>query len=171
MVLAAAEGTPNDATARRLHTTRQPVARWRTRFFPKRLDGLLDEPRPGSPRTITDGDVERIIARTLETRPADATHWSTHSLAKAVGLSQGAISRIWRAFALQPPPRRDLQAFEGPALQGATPYLNPPDRAPVLCADKKCQIQALDRSEPLLPQRPGRPSAPTTASAARLAGP
>ncbi len=161
IVLAAATGTPNDAIARRLHVTRQTVGRWRARFVAKRLDGLLDEPRPGAPRTITDADVERIITRTLETRPADATHWSTRSLATAVGLSQSAISRIWRAFALQPHRVETFKLSKDPLFIDKVRdivglYLNPPDRALVLCADEKSQIQALDRSQPLLPLRPGQ---------------
>lgn len=161
MVLAAAEGTPNDAIARRLHVTRQTVGRWRARFLAKRLDGLLDEPRPGAPRTISDADVERIITRTLETRPTDATHWSTRSLAKAVGLSQSAISRIWRAFALQPHRVETFKLSKDPLFIDKVRdivglYLNPPDRALVLCADEKSQIQALDRAQPLLPMRPGQ---------------
>jgi transposase len=161
IVLAAATGTPNDAIARRLHVTRQTVGRWRARFVATRLDGLLDEPRPGAPRTITDADVERIITRTLETRPADATHWSTRSLAKAVGLSQSAISRIWRAFALQPHRIETFKLSKDPLFIDKVRdivglYLHPPDRALVLCADEKSQIQALDRSQPLLPMRPGQ---------------
>lgn len=161
IVLAAAEGTPNDAIARRLHVTRQTVGRWRARFLAKRLDGLLDEPRPGAPRTISDADVERIITRTLETRPTDATHWSTRSLAKAVGLSQSAISRIWRAFALQPHRVETFKLSKDPLFIDKVRdivglYLNPPDRALVLCADEKSQIQALDRAQPLLPMRPGQ---------------
>jgi transposase len=161
MVLAAAEGTPNDAIARRLHVTRQTVGRWRARFLAQRLDGLLDEPRPGAPRTITDADVERIITRTLETRPADATHWSTRAMAKAEGLSQSAISRIWRAFALQPHRVETFKLSKDPLFIEKVRdivglYLHPPDRALVLCADEKSQIQALDRSQPLLPMRPGQ---------------
>ena len=162
MILAAAAGTPNDVIARQLHVTRQTVGRWRARFVAQRLDGLLDEPRPGAPRTITDADVERIITRTLETRPADATHWSTRSLANAVGLSQSAISRIWRAFALQPHRVATFKLSKDPLFIEKVRdivglYLNPPDRALVLCADEKSQIQALDRSQPLLPMRPGQP--------------
>jgi len=162
MVLAAAAGTPNDVIARQLNVTRQTVGRWRARFIAQRLDGLLDEPRPGAPRTITDADVERIITRTLETRPADATHWSTRSLANAVGLSQSAISRIWRAFALQPHRVDTFKLSKDPLFIEKVRdivglYLHPPDRALVLCADEKSQIQALDRSQPLLPMRPGQP--------------
>jgi transposase len=161
MVLAAAGGTRNDAIARRLHVTRQTVGRWRARFVAKRLDGLLDEPRPGAPRTVTDADVERVITRTLETRPADATHWSTRSLATAVGLSQSAISRIWRAFALQPHRVETFKLSKDPLFIDKVRdivglYLHPPEKALVLCADEKSQIQALDRSQPLLPMRPGQ---------------
>jgi len=162
IVLTCATGTPNDGVARRLQVTRQTVGRWRARFIAKRLDGLLDEPRPGAPRTVTDADVERVITRTLETRPADATHWSTRSMAKTVGLSQSAISRIWRAFALQPHRVETFKLSKDPLFIEKVRdivglYLVPPDKALVLCVDEKSQIQALDRSQPLLPMRPGQP--------------
>ena len=162
IVLTCATGTPNDGVARRLQVTRQTVGRWRARFIAKRLDGLLDEPRPGAPRTVTDADVERVITRTLETRPADATHWSTRSMAKTVGLSQSAISRIWRAFALQPHRVETFKLSKDPLFIEKVRdivglYLVPPDKTLVLCVDEKSQIQALDRSQPLLPMRPGQP--------------
>jgi transposase len=162
IVLTCATGTPNGGVARRLQVTRQTVGRWRARFIAKRLDGLVDEPRPGAPRTVTDADVERVITRTLETRPADATHWSTRSMAKAVGLSQSAISRIWRAFALQPHRVESFKLSKDPLFIEKVRdivglYLVPPDKARVLCVDEKSQIQALDRSQPLLPMRPGQP--------------
>src|SRR5438034_6234181 len=102
MILDCAEGRPNDHVARRERVTRQTVGRWRARFVSQRLDGLLDEPRPGAPRTITDEQVERVVRWTLETKPRDATHWSTRAMARRGRLSQTAVSRIWRAFALQP---------------------------------------------------------------------
>ena len=102
MILACADGRPNDHVARVERVTRQTVGRWRARFVTKRLDGLLDEPRPGAPRKITDEHVERVVRWTLETKPRDATHWSTRGMAKRSGLTQSAVSRIWRAFALQP---------------------------------------------------------------------
>jgi transposase len=161
MVLACAAGVPNDAVAKRLHVTRQTVGRWRARFLAKRLDGLLDEPRPGAPRTIGDADVERVVRLTLETAPREATHWSTRSMATRCGLSQTAVSRIWRAFALQPHRVETFKLSKDPLFIEKVRdivglYLNPPDKALVLCVDEKTQIQALDRTQPLLPMRPGQ---------------
>lgn len=161
IVLACAEGLSNTAVARRLPATLQTVGKWRSRFVAKRLNGLLDEPRPGAPRRIGDADVERVLTRTLETRPPDATHWSTRSMAKRCGLSQSAVSRIWRAFALQPHRAETFQLSKDPLFIEKVRdivglYLHPPDEALVLCVDEKTQIQALDRSQPLLPMRPGQ---------------
>lgn len=161
IILSCAAGTANEAIARRLHVTRQTVGRWRARFVTQRLDGLLDEPRPGAPRKISDADVERVITRTLESTPPDATHWSTRSMAKAAGLSQSAISRIWRAFALQPHRTETFKLSKDPLFIDKVRdivglYLNPPDKALVLCVDEKSQIQALDRTQPVLPMRPGQ---------------
>src|SRR5213083_916735 len=161
MILACAEGRPNDHVARGERVTRQTVGRWRARFVSKRLDGLLDEPRPGAPRQITDEHVERVVRWTLETKPQDATHWSTRAMAKRSGLSQSAISRIWRAFALQPHRVETFKLSTDPLFIEKVRdivglYLNPPDKALVLCVDEKSQIQALDRSQPLLPMRPGQ---------------
>jgi transposase len=122
---------------------------------------LLDEPRPGAPRTITDGQVERVLTQTLETTPPDATHWSTRSLAKASGLSRSSIHRIWRAFALRPHRTETFKLSKDPLFIEKVRdivglYLHPPDRALVLCVDEKSQIQALDRTQPLLPMRPGQ---------------
>jgi transposase len=161
IILSCATETSNDAVAHRVHVTRQTVGRWRARFVAQRLDGLLDEPRPGAPRTITDEDVERVIARTLENTPRDATHWSTRSMAQAAGLSQSAISRIWRAFALQPHRTETFKLSKDPLFVEKVRdivglYLNPPDKALVLCVDEKSQVQALDRTQPVLPMRPGQ---------------
>lgn len=161
IVLACAEGFSNTAVARRLPATLQTVGKWRSRFVAKRLNGLLDEPRPGAPRRIGDADVERVLTRTLETRPPDATHWSTRSMAKRCGLSQSAVCRIWRAFALQPHRAETFQLSKDPLFIEKVRdivglYLHPPDEALVLCVDEKTQIQALDRSQPLLPMRPGQ---------------
>ena len=141
--------------------TRPTVGRWRQRFVDYRCDGLLDEPRPGAPRTITDADVERVVTLTLESTPRDATHWSTRSLAKHCGMSQTAIARIWKAFALQPHRSETFKLSKDPLFVEKVRdivglYLNPPDRALVLCTDEKSQIQALDRSAPILPLRPGQ---------------
>jgi len=161
IVLACADGLSNTAVARQLPATMQTVGKWRNRFLIQRLDGLLDEPRPGAPRKISDAAVERMLTLTLETRPRDATHWSTRSLAKRCGLSQSAVSRIWRAFALQPHRAETFQLSKDPLFIEKVRdivglYLHPPDQALVLCVDEKTQIQALDRSQPLLPMRPGQ---------------
>jgi transposase len=137
------------------------VGKWRRRFLAKRLDGLLDAPRPGAPRTITDAAVERVLTRTLETRPPAATHWSTRAMAQACGLSRGTVHRIWRAFALQPHRTETFKLSTDPLFIEKVRdivglYLHPPERALVLCVDEKSQIQALDRTQPLLPMRPGQ---------------
>jgi len=161
IVLACAEGIANDVVARQFGITSATVGKWRMRFVEQRVDGLLDEPRPGMPRKITDEDVERVVTLTLESTPRNATHWSTRSMAKATGMSQSAISRIWRAFALQPHRTETFKlssdAFFIEKVRDIVGlYLNPPDKAVVLCVDEKSQIQALDRMQPLLPLRPGQ---------------
>lgn len=161
IVLAAAAGKSNVQVAAELRTTRLTVGKWRSRFLEQRVAGLLDEPRPGAPRKITDHDVERVITLTLESTPRDATHWSTRSMAKATGMSQTAVSRIWRAFALQPHRTETFKLSTDPLFVDKVRdivglYLNPPDKALVLCVDEKSQIQALDRSQPVLPMRPGQ---------------
>lgn len=161
LILAAAEGASNDALVARLHLTPQTVSKWRRRFVAARLDGLLDEPRPGAPRAIGDAEVERVITLTLERRPEDATHWSTRSMAAHAGLSQSAISRIWRAFGLQPHRSDTFKLSHDPLFIEKVRdivglYLNPPAKALVLAVDEKSQIQALDRTQPLLPMRPGQ---------------
>jgi transposase len=161
LVLRCAEGRPNGAVAAALRVTPQTVGKWRHRFLAQRLDGLLDEPRPGTPRRIADSAVERVLTRTLESTPRDATHWSTRSLARACGLSQSTVSRIWRAFALQPHRTETFKLSHDPLFIEKVRdvvglYLHPPDRALVLCVDEKAQIQALDRTQPLLPMRPGQ---------------
>jgi transposase len=166
IVLAAAEGLKNTEIAERLGISRNMAATWRSRFAEHRLDGLTDEPRPGRPRTITDEQVDAVITTTLETTPKDATHWSTRSMAKEVGLTQTAVSRIWRAFGLQPHRQESFKLSRDPlfiekvhAVVGL--YLNPPERAVVLCVDEKSQIQALDRTAPILPMLPGVPERAT----------
>ena len=161
MILGCAAGKTNTRVARELRVTKQTVGRWRTRFVADRVDGVLDEPRPGAPRTIADAQIEAVLARTLETRPEDATHWSTRSMAKASGLSRSTVNRIWRAFALQPHRVETFKLSKDPLFIEKVRdivglYLNPPDRALVLCVDEKSQIQALDRTQPLLPMRPGQ---------------
>jgi len=161
VVLECAAGKPNRTIAQELRLDEDTVGKWRQRFLRHRVDGLLDEPRPGAPRTITDAQVERVVTLTLETTPRDATHWSTRAMAARCGLSQSAVSRIWRAFALQPHRTESFKLSKDPLFIEKVRdivglYLNPPDRALVLCVDEKSQIQALDRAQPLLPMRPGQ---------------
>src|SRR5438105_3082838 len=161
IVLSCAEGGNNTAVAGRLGVSRLTVGRWRSRFLRSGVDGLLDEPRPGAPRKISDATVEKAVTLTLESKPRDATHWSTRSLAKRVGLSRSSVARIWRAFGLRPHRSESFKLSTDPLLIEKVRdivglYLNPPDRAVVLCVDEKPQIQALDRSQPILPLQPGQ---------------
>jgi transposase len=162
IVLACGRGQNNTQVAAELKISMPTVGKWRQRFVDHRLEGLLDEPRPGAPRKITDEDVERVVVQTLESRPEAATHWSTRSMAEASGLSQTAVSRIWRAFGLQPHRTETFKLSADPQFVEKVRdvvglYMNPPERAIVLCVDEKSQVQALDRSQPLLPMRPGQP--------------
>jgi transposase len=166
IVLLAAEGLRNTEIAQRLGVGRAMVTKWRSRFASARLDGLVDEPRPGQPRTVSDAQVEEVITKTLESTPRDATHWSTRSMAREVGLTQSAVHRIWRAFGLQPH-RQDVwklsadPQFVAKVRDVVGLYLDPPERAVVLCVDEKSQIQALDRTAPILPMLPGTPERAT----------
>jgi transposase len=162
IVLAAADGEQNKDIAAKVGCNPNTVGKWRRRFVEAGIDGLHDEPRPGAPRKITDEDVERVIVKTLEETPRDATHWSTRSMAAEVGLSQASISRIWRAFGLQPHRTEDFKLSPDPQFIDKVRdivgmYLNPPDAAVVLCVDEKTQVQALDRTAPVLPLMPGVP--------------
>src|SRR4051812_20675307 len=166
IVLAAAEGLNNTEIAGRLGVNVSTARRWRNRFAEHRLDGLTDEPRPGQPRKITDAQVEEVIVKTLETTPKDATHWSTRSMAREVGLTQSAVLRIWQAFGLQPHRQQTWKLSRDPQFIDKVGdvvglYLNPPERAVVLCVDEKSQIQALDRTAPILPMLPGVPERAT----------
>ena len=167
IVLACAEGQTNTAAAEQIGVSVPTVRRWRGRFAERRLDGLLDEPRPGQPRKITDERVEEVIVKTLETAPPDGgTHWSTRQMAAATGLNQTAVSRIWRAFGLQPHRVEHWKLSKDPLFVEKVRdivglYLDPPERAMVLCVDEKSQIQALDRSAPTLPVLPGTPARAT----------
>jgi transposase len=166
IVLAAAEGLKNTEIAERVGVSRNMAATWRSRFAEHRLDGLTDEPRPGRPRTISDEQVDLVISTTLESTPKDATHWSTRSMAREVGLTQTAVSRIWRAFGLQPHRQDTFKLSKDPLFVEKVHdvvglYLNPPERAVVLCVDEKSQIQALDRTAPILPMLPGVPERAT----------
>lgn len=159
IVLACAEGADNCDVAEELGVSRPTVGKWRRRFLEKRLDGLVDEPRPGVPRTITDDDVHRVVTKTLESKPKNATHWSTRSMAKATGMTQNAVWRIWRAFGLQPHRTKSFKISEDPLFIEKVRdivglYMNPPENALVICIDEKSQVQALDRTQPLLPMEP-----------------
>lgn len=166
IVLGCADGLENRQVARQLRVTDQTVCKWRERFRRARLEGLADEPRPGTPRKITDDQVEALITRTLESQPAQGTHWSTRRMAEATGMSQSAVSRIWRAFSLQPHRVETFKLSSDPFfIQKVRDivglYLNPPQHALVLCVDEKGQIQALDRTRPILPLSPGVPARQT----------
>src|SRR6202790_295987 len=161
IVLLAADGLSNTDIARRQGCSLPTAGKWRQRFLDRGLDGLLDEPRPGTPRKLSDRHVERVLTRTLESQPEAATHWSTRDMAKACGLSQSTISRIWRAFSLAPHRAETFKLSRDPLFIDKVRdivglYLAPPERALVLCVDEKSQIQALDRTAPLLPLRPGQ---------------
>src|SRR5262249_25087211 len=148
IVLAAAAGGSNTRIAADLGITLPTVGKWRRRFLDDRLDGLADKPRPGTPRSVTDAQIEEAITVTLESTPAHATHWSTRSLAKKLGLSQTAVSRIWRAFGLQPHRAQTFKLSTDPFFIEKVRdvvglYLHPPERAIVLCVDEKSQVQAL----------------------------
>jgi len=161
IVLACATGLDNKSVAQKLRMNPVTVGKWRARFVAQRLDGLLDEPRPGAPRTITDTRVEDVVVRTLESTPKGQTHWSTRSLAKATGLGKSTIARIWKAFGLQPHRSETFKLSPDPLLIPKVRdivglYMDPPAHAVVLCVDEKSQIQALDRTQPLLPMRPGQ---------------
>jgi transposase len=149
-----------------LGISRPTVTKWRNRFAAKRLAGLLDEPRPGRPRTITDEQVERVVIKTLESKPKDATHWSTRSMGREMGMTADAVMRIWHAFGLQPHRQETWKLSKDPQFIEKVHdicglYLNPPERAVVLCVDEKSQIQALDRTAPILPMLPGTPERAT----------
>ncbi len=159
IVLACSEGLDNKAVAARLGICPATVGTWRRRFVERRLEGLVDEPRPGAPRTVTDADVERVVTRTLETKPRAATHRSTRVLAAELGLSQSTVSRIWRAFGLKPHRADTFKLSTDPYFIEKVRdvvglYMAPPDNAIVLCVDEKSQVQALDRTQPLLPMTP-----------------
>lgn len=161
IVLACGRGLSNDVVATTFGTARQTVGKWRGRFVRQRLDGLLDEPRSGAPRTVTDADVEAVVRRTLESAPPHATHWSTRRMAERAGVSQSTVVRIWHAFGLQPHRTETFKLSTDPQFIEKVRdivglYLAPPARALVLSVDEKSQIQALDRTQPMLPLRPGQ---------------
>ncbi|WP_033774414.1 IS630 family transposase, partial [Salinispora mooreana] len=162
IVLGCAEGKSNQDVAAELGIWPQTVGKWRNRFVARRLEGLVDQPRPGAPRTIGDEQVEQVVAATLERTPTDATHWSRASMAAESGLSRSTVGRIWKAFGLQPHRVETFKLSNDPQFIDKVRdvvglYLDPPERALVLCVDEKSQIQALDRSAPVLPMMPGLP--------------
>jgi transposase len=162
IVLASADGMDNKTVATKQRVTQQTVSKWRARFVIHRLDGLLDAPRPGAPRTIDDARVDAVIEKTLESVPDGATHWSTRTMAREMKLSQTVVTRIWRAFGLQPYRQETFKLPSDPMFVDKVRdivglYLDPPLKAMVLCVDGKSQIQALDRTQPMLPLAPGIP--------------
>ena len=167
IILRAAEGLTNQEIAAKLGVTGATVGKWRERYRIQGMDGLSDDPRPGAPRKITDAQVEEAVTQTLESLPRAATHWSTRSLAEKVGLSQSAVVRIWHSFGLQPHRTGTFKLSTDPLLVEKVRdivglYLNPPEHAIVLCVDEKSQVQALDRTQPILPLRPGLPEQRTS---------
>ncbi len=163
IVLRCAEGGTIAGVARDLGVARGTVSKWRSRFLAERLDGLSDEPRPGRPRTITDDQVEQVITKTLESTPGEDTHWSTRSMAAATGMSQSAVSRIWRAFGLKPHAVQTWKLSTDPLFVDKVRdvvglYLCPPEGALVLAVDEKSQMQAIDRTAPILPVMPTTPA-------------
>lgn len=162
IVMCCAKGDTNRTVAGKLGVSEAMVGKWRRRFVERRLDGLFDDPRPGVPRTITDDQVEAVVVKTLEEKPKDATHWSTRSMAANIGMSPSTIGRIWRAFGLQPHRAESFKLSTDPLFIEKVRdvvglYLDPPERAVVLCVDEKSQIQALNRFQPILPMMPGTP--------------
>jgi transposase len=163
IVLACAQGLANKQVAAQLKIDQDTVGKWRRRFLEHRLEGLGDAPRAGAPRTIDDGRIEAVIVKTLESVPRNATHWSSRGMAKASGLSTSSVQRIWRAFGLQPHRLETFKLSTDPDFVAKVRdvvglYVAPPERAVILCVDEKSQIQALDRSQPMLPMRPGQPA-------------
>ena len=163
IVLACEEGLSNSAAACKVHVTGATVCKWRERFRVNRLEGLLDEPRPGAPRSISDAQVEEVVTKTPESMPANSTHWSSRLMAQRAGLSQSAIVRIWHAFGLQPHRVENFKFSKDPQFVEKVRdivglYMNPPQRAVVLCVDEKSQVQALNRTQPILPLAPGVPA-------------
>lgn len=162
IVLCSADGLSNSEVARELGINRQTCRKWRDRFVEHRLEGLLDEPRPGAPRTVSDAAVEEVVTRTLESVPRGQTHWSRTTMAQATGISESSVGRIWRAFGLKPHRVDSFKLSPDPLFIDKVRdivglYLSPPENAIVLCVDEKSQIQALDRTQPILPMRPGQP--------------
>jgi transposase len=166
IVLTCAQEPSNKAVAQQLGVCRTTVGTWRNRFVARRLEGLADEPRPGAPRTVTDADVELVVTKTLEAKPTNATHWSTRGMAQSSGLSPSTVGRIWRAFGLKPHRADTFKLSTDPFFVEKVRdvvglYLSPPEKAIVLCIDEKPQVQALERTQPVLPMAPARTERPT----------
>ncbi|NYT23999.1 IS630 family transposase [Alcaligenaceae bacterium] len=162
IIMACSQTTSNAEVAEQMQVSRHTVGKWRKRFSERGVDGLLDEPRPGTPRQIGDDVIEAVVTKTLEEKPADATQWSTRSMASAMGLSHATVARIWQAFGLQPHRQETFKLSSDPLFVDKVRdiiglYLSPPMKAVVLCVDEKSQIQALDRTQPVLPMAPGLP--------------
>jgi transposase len=163
IVLHCGRGLNNAEVAAKLNITGATVGKWRERFRKRGMEGLLDEPRVGAPRQIKDDQIEAVVTKTLESMPSQGTHWSTRLMAQEMGMTQNAIVRIWRAFGLQPHRVENFKFSKDPQFVEKVRdivglYLNPPDRAIVLCVDEKSQVQALNRTEPILPLGPGVPA-------------
>ncbi|MBB2890426.1 transposase [Flexivirga oryzae] len=162
IVLECADGHTNKVVAARLGISQPTVGKWRSRFVEHRLDGLVDEPRPGRPATITPEQVEDVLVATLESTPEHATHWSRTKMAEKSGLSPSTIGRIWKAFGLQPHRADGFKLSNDPLFVEKVYdivglYLDPPESAVVLSVDEKSQVQALARSQPAFPMMPGMP--------------
>ena len=161
IILACADGKTNTEVAEELGVARGTVVKWRKRFVEDRLDGLSDDLRPGTPRKISDDKLEEVLIQTLESTPKAATHWSTRSMAESCGISKSTVNRVWNAFCLRPHRSETFKLSTDPMFIEKVRdvvglYMNPPEHAVVLCVDEKSQMQALDRTQPLLPMRPGQ---------------
>lgn len=166
IILRCAEGMANQEVARLERVSNPTVGKWRSRFAKQRIAGLVDAPRSGAPRAITDAEVEAVITKTLETKPVAATHWSSRKMAKEMGFSDHSVRRIWKCFGLKPHLVKSFKLSKDPMFVEKVRdivglYVDPPDHAIVLCVDEKSQTQALERTQPILPMRPGIPERQT----------
>lgn len=161
IILCCAKGMSNQQVSAEVGISAHTIGKWRQRFAEERLDGLLDTPRPGAPRSIGDDVIEGVVVKTLETTPKGATHWSTRQMAKHIGVSRESVGRIWRAFGLKPHRSETFQLSTDPLFVEKVRdvvglYMNPPENALVLSVDEKTQVQTLNRTQPILPLQPGR---------------